>query len=145
MSELHTLALHERMMIGDSAAVLRVPGGWLYGTKYGVCFVPFNKEFGPKKATKDDLPKNICADVLEAYHRLLPELPEVRSLTAKRKAAIRARARDSLPTISDWEAYFRDAARKPFLFGKNQRGWVANFDFFLREDTIAGMQEGKYG
>lgn len=39
------------MKAGDQFApdlrsmVSRVPGGWIYGCEYGVCFVPFNNEF----------------------------------------------------------------------------------------------------
>jgi hypothetical protein len=31
--------------IGEAFSVLRVPGGWIYQSMQGICFVPFNNEF----------------------------------------------------------------------------------------------------
>lgn len=84
-------------------------------------------------------------DIVEIYHKILPALPRVIKITDRRKSAMRQRWNNDLETLADWEAYFKDAARKPFLFGRNERGWEADFDFFLREQTITYMQEGKYG
>ena len=83
-------------------------------------------------------------EIVDLYHKVLPDLPKVVKLTDKRKRAIRNRWHRDLETRTDWALYFKDASRKPFLFGRNGRGWVADFDFFLREQTIAFMQEGKY-
>lgn len=93
-----------------------------------------------KKA--DNCPYN---DILDLYHKILPELPKVVKLTDKRKAAMRQRWQSDLETRTDWALYFKDAASKPFFFGRNDRGWIADFDFFLREQTITYIQEGKYG
>ena len=84
-------------------------------------------------------------DILKLYHYHLDRLPKVNKLTDKRKRAMRARWEDDMSDLEDWRNYFIDASKKPFLFGRNERGWIANFDFFLREQTIANMQEGKYG
>lgn len=84
-------------------------------------------------------------DIIDLYHLILPDLPRVEKATEKRKAAMRQRWSNDLETLEDWTLYFKDAARKPFLFGRNDKGWVANFDFLLREQTITFMQEGKYG
>ena len=83
-------------------------------------------------------------DIIDLYHLILPDLPRVEKATEKRKAAMRQRWSDDLVTLEDWTLYFKDAARKPFLFGRNDKGWIANFDFFLREQTITFMQEGRY-
>ena len=83
-------------------------------------------------------------DIVDLYHDMLPMLPQVRKLTNKRQAAIRARWRDDLPTLGDWGLYFEDVRSKRFLLGQNQRKWVADIDFLLREDVITKMQEGVY-
>lgn len=83
--------------------------------------------------------------IVDLYHAILDDLPRVEKLTEKRKKSLRQRWKNDLPDLDDWEAYFKDASKKPFLFGRNERGWVANFDFFIREQTITYMQEGKYG
>lgn len=101
------------------------------------------KQFEKRRQSKK--PDNCPYDeILGKYHWLMSFHPKVRKLTNKRKVTMRKRWLEDLTSIEDWEAYFKDAARKPFLTGKNDRGWVADFDFLLREDVIAKMQEGKY-
>jgi hypothetical protein len=95
-----------------------------------------------KQCNKPD--KTPYQDIVDRYHSILPDLPRIEKLTTKRMASMRRRWKEDLSTLGDWEAYFKDASRKRFLFGKNDREWVANFDFFLREQTITYMQEGKY-
>jgi hypothetical protein len=98
-----------------------------------------------KKQEKPKVDNCPYKDIVDMYHLCLPDLPRVEKVTEKRKASMRKRWQDDLETLEDWMLYFKDASRKPFLFGRNDRGWVANFDFFLREQTITYMQEGKYG
>ena len=129
---------------------MRVAGGWIYteysevtGEATAATFVPFNNEFQPKKR-KQRVQEGWAEQIVSIYHRCLGGLPKVATLTEKRKVAIRKRTESHLKTLEDWEAYFMDASTKQFLFGRNDRKWVADFDFLLREDVIAKMQEGKY-
>lgn len=82
--------------------------------------------------------------ILDLYHEILTSLPKVVRLTNKRLASMRSRWEKDLSSLEDWQMYFEDVKTKPFLFGKNDRKWKADFDFLLREDTVARMQEGKY-
>lgn len=34
--------------------------------------------------------------------------------------------------------------KSSFCQGKNDRGWVASFDWFIRPDTVVKIMEGKY-
>jgi hypothetical protein len=103
-------------------------------------------------ATKQfyETPKTVKADncpykqILGLYKDIMWNFPECRKLTNKRKVAMRRRWAVDLTSLGDWEAYFKDAATKRFLMGNNDRKWKADFDFFLREDVIVKMQEGKY-
>lgn len=83
-------------------------------------------------------------EILHLYHKTLPRFPKVVRLTNRRKAALRQRWAHDLTTVNDWAMYFEDVKDKPFLAGKNDRKWKADFDFLLRQDTIVKMQEGKY-
>lgn len=64
------------------------------------------------------------------------------TLTEKRKTALRERIKD----------YGRDALieaigiipTKPWLMGQNSRKWSADPDWFIRPDSIAKLNEGKY-
>jgi hypothetical protein len=38
--------------IGEAFSVLRVPGGWIYQSMQGICFVPFDSEFQEKVQKK---------------------------------------------------------------------------------------------
>lgn len=98
--------------------------------------------YAPKEPKADNCPYD---EIVALYRKILGGLPQpTEPLTSNRKTKVRARWNDSLTTLADWEAYFKDASTKPFLFGANDRGWKADFDFFIREDPIARMQEGKY-
>lgn len=67
----------------------------------------------------------------------------VQAATTKRKAAFRQRVRDEF-----WSGHWREALAaiqgNAALQGDNDRGWVADFDWFLRPDTVAKLVEGKY-
>jgi hypothetical protein len=47
-----------------------------------------------------------------------------------------------------WRENWRDAIARVCssagLAGKNDRGWVADLDWFLRPDTVTRLIEGKY-
>jgi hypothetical protein len=82
---------------------------------------------------------------LEEWNRVADAagLPVPRGWNKKRLAAFRARWRDPA-----WRATWREGLdRIPgsrFLTGKNARGWRADIDFFLREDSLDKILEGTY-
>lgn len=43
-----------------------------------------------------------------------------------------------------WRDIIRRIADLPFANGENERGWVADFDWFLKPDTHVKVMEGKY-
>ncbi len=147
---LYSMELHEVHDVNPLMDVMKVAGGWIY-TQYSdetglatlATFVPMHNEFQPK-TRKKRVQQGWAEQVVSIYHARLSGLPKVATLTEKRKVAIRKLTESHLKTLEDWEAYFMDASTKNFLFGVNDRKWVADFDFFLREGTIAKMQEGKY-
>lgn len=49
------------------------------------------------------------------------------------------------PNVDGFRAYVRAfvANAKPFYFGNNDRGWIADFDYLLREDVLTSVREGK--
>jgi uncharacterized protein YdaU (DUF1376 family) len=64
-------------------------------------------------------------------------------LTAARRRALSARLRDAW-----WRENYREGlARLPnarFLWGENDRRWKADFDWFIKPDSLARILEGKY-
>lgn len=79
---------------------------------------------------------------LSLYHEICVSLPKVRSVTDKRKKAIKALlAKVSLEEIKE---AFEKVERTPFLKGKNDRGWKATIDFLVKHDNIIKILEGFY-
>ena len=70
-------------------------------------------------------------------------MPQVRSITPKRKAAILARekehGKDAIIQVID------NATGSSFLNGDNSRGFVASFDWIFRPNNFPKVLEGNYG
>lgn len=71
-------------------------------------------------------------------------LPKVTKLTDKRKRSIKNCLAQGF-TVNDLSRAFKAAASTPFLTGKNDRCWTANFDFIIKPDNIVKILEGVYG
>lgn len=80
---------------------------------------------------------------MQNYHEICVSFPKVKSLTDKRKKAIKKILKSySKDDILD---VFEKAESSDFLKGNNDRGWKANIDFMLREDKFVNILEGQYG
>lgn len=78
------------------------------------------------------------------FWNLLPApFPRVTKVTPKRRTATEARLRDT-PELKRWERAIAVLPGSPFLRGENDRGWVANFDWLMRPDTLTKLEEGNY-
>lgn len=99
------------------------------------------------KAPKSKTPPCPAEQIVDEYHRQLPELPAVAKLTSARRKALQARwrEREAHQSVEFWIEYFADAVRaQPFLMGVNQRGWRADFEWLIRESNFYKTVEGKY-
>ncbi len=71
-------------------------------------------------------------------------LPQCREMTGKRKTEFTARWKDP-----GWRRDYPEALAKvpasQFLLGKNDRGWKANIEWFLRPDSLTKILEDNYG
>ncbi len=63
--------------------------------------------------------------------------------TDKRRAALKARLREPF-FVANWREAMERARRSAFCCGENDRGWVANIDWFLRPDTVVKIMEGNH-
>ena len=93
--------------------------------------------------------------IVDLYHEHCPALPRVKVINSKRQAAMRARwktleveVQGTLRKFNDldtWERYFKFITNNcGFMLGDNDRDWVANFDFCIRESAMVGVFENKY-
>lgn len=80
--------------------------------------------------------------IVDDFNSICIDYPKVKSLSDKRKKTIRAR----LNTYSREELryVFEKAQSSDFLKGKNNRDWQANFDWLLKDASIAKVLDGNY-
>ena len=64
-------------------------------------------------------------------------------MTASRIKSLKARLRDSW-WCENWRSALDRGSGSAFLRGANDRGWIIDFEFFLRPDTATKILEGKY-
>lgn len=85
--------------------------------------------------------------IVDLYHAILPMGERCKLLTAKRKAAIRARIRSGeLPDVQTWREYFERAAKSKFIRGEvspsiGHQQFRVSIDFLIREDSYAKALE----
>ncbi|MDW7522436.1 DNA replication protein [Escherichia coli] len=113
-----------------------------------------------KKSDKKK-PSVSCQDVVDAYHKILPEAPRIRALNDKRKNQIRTFWRKAGVitrqleghgfTMQDWRnylSYVGENCRWMFEERPNhQRGTVwhkKGFDFLLNDNTYLKVREGEH-
>jgi hypothetical protein len=89
--------------------------------------------------------EGVCDQLVALWNAGRGPLPEVLQLTEKRRQKILARTRRDPLFPEKFEAAIRKAQDTPFLCGAGARGWRADFDWFVANDTnIVAVIEGKY-
>lgn len=83
--------------------------------------------------------------IVNIYHEILPELPSVKVLSAKRKSAIKARwlSDKKRQDLEYWRKLFSYIRESSFLMGASGK-WKADLDFIFTESKFIGIIEGKY-
>lgn len=85
--------------------------------------------------------------VADLYNEILGDLlPNVTKISEKRKKLIKSLmtkhlTKNTTDAVEKYFKAFKDRV-KPFYFGENKTGWVANFDFVIRESTVLAVREG---
>jgi|GEM_PF-4618828 len=103
--------------------------------------VPVNTEPSSyRKKKKDQLKKHSLEDVLKIWNEAFDSnsIP-----TDKRRAMLRSRLKEPF-FVANWQTAIDRARSSPFCCGHNDRGWVANIDWFLKPDTVVKLMEGNH-
>lgn len=90
-------------------------------------------------------PPRKCVDyqaVVDLYHEICISFPKIRSISAARQKAIKARL--NTYSLDDFRALFENAEGSSFLKGKNERNWTATFDWLIKDSNMAKVLEGNY-
>jgi hypothetical protein len=83
-------------------------------------------------------------EVKNLYDRTCLSLPKWKAITDSRADKLRVRIKEH-PDIQWWADLFRKAEATPFCKGVNDRGWKANLDWLIENDSNAlKVLEGKY-
>jgi len=109
-------------------------------------------EEGKKKRiqhTSSDTSKNgTCPyqEIVDLYHEILPELPEVLKITKPRKAQMKARWENDLKMdLEEYRRYFKFVREWPFLMGtKPGSTWRASLEWLTKEANFTKVIEEYY-
>ena len=96
-----------------------------------------------EKEKEGDKEKIDYLTIINMYNATCVSLPRVVKLNDGRKRAIRARVNEGY-TLNDFQTLFENAEGSPFLKGKNNRNWNADFDWLTDSNHMAKVIEGKY-
>jgi hypothetical protein len=86
---------------------------------------------------------NAAHPIVEIWNRERGTLAGVRGISGSRAKALKLRWEEN-PSEAFWIEVITRAAASPFLTGKNDRNWRADFDFILKPDSAHRILEGKY-
>lgn len=81
--------------------------------------------------------------VLSSWNKWSGKLPKAKGLNSTRKKHTAVLLREH-PDEAYWTEVVQKIQASNFCNGKNDRGWIATFDWFIRGDTHLKVLEGKY-
>jgi hypothetical protein len=86
------------------------------------------------------------SEIVEMYHRILPELPPVKDWSEERQKNLRARWKEKPKRQNQewWEKYFQYVRESPFLMGGGEKGWTPNLEWLVKKKNLINVIEGKY-
>lgn len=81
--------------------------------------------------------------VFELFNQICNSYPKITSYSDARKKAVKARLNSGY-TVDDFQRLFSKAEKSDFLKGKNNRNWIANFDWLIKDSNMAKTLDGNY-
>jgi predicted phage replisome organizer len=106
--------------------------------------IEIEKEIETELETEIEIDKNIInyQKIVDMYNDTCVSFPKVTSLSDARKKCIRARFNKY--SENDFLTMFQKAEQSSFLKGGNDRNWMANFDWMLKDSNMAKILDGNY-
>lgn len=99
------------------------------------------------KSKKPDCPHQ---EIIDLYHKILPQCPQIRDWTAARAAKLRARWNEDekRQNLTYWKRFFEFIRECDFLVGKahakDKRPFVADLEWIVNSSNFTKIREGKY-
>lgn len=92
------------------------------------------------KVNKSKVKESSYSEVVDCYHSICISFPKISKITDKRERAIKALLNKyDIDTI---KSIFSKAEKSLFL--KGEKGWMANFDWIIKESNFIKILEGIY-
>lgn len=82
--------------------------------------------------------------IVDMYHDICKSYSKLRNISDSRKKAIAARWKEYGQDLDTFRELFELAEASPFLKGKNQKNWTADFNWLMNSENMAKVLEGKY-
>lgn len=101
---------------------------------------------GEKTADKPPAPPRQSVpyeQVKTLYNDICTSLPKCRVLSDARKKAIKARFNSGYG-LDDFKTLFEKTQSSSFLTGRNDRNWMASFDWLLKDNNMVKTLDGNY-
>lgn len=95
------------------------------------------------KTNSLSIKKDIISQIVTLYNQMCPSLPRVTKISDARKKAIQARLNQGY-TIDDFRNLFELAESSSFLKGRNDRNWIATFDWLIKDRNMAKVLDNNY-
>ena len=111
-------------------------------------FVPLEEEEEVRKRSKKNI-SNICQLVTDEYNDKLSELGQVKVLSDKRNAHLKACIKQfkntdhNFENVETWSRLFDYISTSDFLMGRKSE-WSASFDFIINKSNLLKIVEGQY-
>jgi len=103
-----------------------------------------DKESNKDKNDKEDKRTTISySEIQNLYSTICKSYPKCTKLSESRKQTIHARFASGYK-LEDFKRLFEMAESSPFLKGKNNRNWQANFDWLIKDANMAKVLDGNY-
>lgn len=106
------------------------------------------KERNRASTTRAAIPE-FHQQVINAYHRILPDLPGIKIWTDRRRKALDRRIAERLKegkpadTLGYWEQFFERVAGSDFLSGRSSK-WHADLEWLIQPENFTKVIEGRY-
>jgi len=108
-----------------------------------------NKNKNKTNNKNDNYSKDICQLITDEYNDKLSELGQVKVLSDKRKAHLKACIKQfkntdhNFENVETWSRLFNYISTSDFLMGRKSE-WSASFDFIINKSNLLKIVEGQY-
>lgn len=101
---------------------------------------------GDTETSSSKIPPCPIEKIIEIYHEVLIELPQVKVITDQRRKQTQARWREEPKrrNLDWWHKYFQAVHSSDFLIGRAGGTWRADFGWLVKPENLAKVIEGKY-